>query len=387
MAPALTTPGVYREESFARAPEALPTGVPGFVGFGVARDAQGAASAEPQELLHADQLAARWTPLAGSYLVPAVKGFFANGGRRCFVVGVGDPQGEVDGGMARLIAGITRLGPLADVDLMAVPDAMRLPDADAWRVQREEIAQCALQGSRMAILDAPRVPAEATEVATDLTTWRDGVLLGSADPGNAALYFPWVMPVEGGQAVPPCGHVAGIFSRSDSRQGFFKAPANEELVGVVDLDFQVDGQVHGELNSEGINCLRALPGRGLRVYGARTLSQESSWRYVNVRRVFHTVARWIDRNMAWAPFEANTGRLWNRIQRELGAYLAGLWRAGALKGQGPSDAYYVKCDGETNPQEVREQGQVVTEIGLAPASPAEFIVVHVTQRAGSTQFS
>lgn len=382
MALDLKTPGVHREESFIRTPAGLPTGVPGFVGFGQTL------SGEPEVWYHADQLAERWIPpsLGKSYLADAVAGFFANGGLRCYVVGAGVP----DLGEPGLTQALKKLEPLAEVDLVAVPDAMTLSSADARRVQQEAIQHCTTLGNRFAILDAPRIDELQTEPADILKAWRDNVRQGpleSVNPANAALYFPWIWTAGATAPLPPCGHVAGIIARSDKRAGVFKAPANEELVGVVDLDYFVDDQIQGELNPEGINCLRALPGRGLRVYGARTLSQDPQWRYVSVRRLFLTLTRWIEQNLAWAAFEPNTPRLWIRIQRELNVYLTRLWRADGLKGATASEAFFVKCDGETNPQEVREQGQVVTEIGLAPIQPAEFIVVHVTHRAGAIQFS
>ena len=167
----------------------------------------------------------------------------------------------------------------------------------------------------------------------------------------------------------------------------FKAPANEEIRDAVNLEVLIDNSVQGELNSKGINCLRAFPGRGIRVWGARTLSSDSNWRYINVRRLSITIKRWIDLNMVWAAFEPNTPQLWVRIQRELSAYLTDLWQAGALKRETPEQAFYVKCDAETNPPENRERGQVVTEIGFAPSSPAEFIFVRITQRANTTELS
>jgi phage tail sheath protein FI len=167
----------------------------------------------------------------------------------------------------------------------------------------------------------------------------------------------------------------------------FKAPANEEIRDAVNLEVLIDNSVQGELNTQGINCLRAFPGRGIRVWGARTLSRDSNWRYINVRRLFITIKRWIDLNMVWAAFEPNTPQLWVRIQRELSAYLTQLWRAGALKGETPEQAFYVKCDAETNPPEIREVGKVVTEIGFAPSSPAEFIFVRITHRATTTELN
>ena len=404
-------PGVYRRESLVRTLPPLPTGVPGFVGFGHTRDKEGRISpdtgsaARAEVLHHVDQLAERWIPPATgkSYLPAAVEGFFANGGLRCYVVGAGPSSG----GAAKLADAIEVLGPLTDLDLVCVPDAMvfnrQAPD-QAKDVQRAALAHCVHHGNRFAILDAPEFVAEAGAQLTPLLkTWRDDVtgnqLFASLDAAakeralqlppaaNAALYFPWLRPLDGAESVPPCGHVAGIFARSDSKAGVFRAPANEEILGIVNLDVEVDNAVQRELNPEGINCLRAFPGRGLRLWGARTLSRDPEWQYVSVRRLFLTVGRWIDQNMAWAAFEPDTPRLWIRVQRELGTYLEGLWRRGALKGATPAEAYYVKCDAENNPPEEREQGRVVTEIGLAPTLPAEFVVVQIVHRVSSAELS
>jgi phage tail sheath protein FI len=136
------------------------------------------------------------------------------------------------------------------------------------------------------------------------------------------------------------------------------------------------------LNPEGVNALRAFPGRGIRVWGARTLSGNAEWTYVSVRRLFLTAARWIELNLAGAAFEPHDTRLWNRITRELTSYFEGLFRAGALQGRTAAEAFFVQCDGTTNPPEARETGQVVTVIGLAPAAPNEFVVVRIVHGAG-----
>ncbi|MFO1429739.1 MAG: phage tail sheath subtilisin-like domain-containing protein [Candidatus Competibacteraceae bacterium] len=394
MAPVYKTPGVYREDVFLRLQVQLPTGVPGFVGFG--KTVTGA----PVLLHRAEELGTRFTPVADvdhrlPYLADAVAGFFGNGGESCYVVGA-DAEGDH---VKAIVGALSQLGPLADLDLVAVPDAMILPEEDIQRVQAAVIAHCGEHGNRFAVLDAPggKNPREvgvvdALNVAVDaLKDWCRAIIpSGAARSANAALYYPWIkvpsVTVTGGKPVPPCGHVAGIFARSDRRVGVFKAPANEELDGVLDLEFPIDAAVQDQLNPEGINCLRAFPGRGLRVWGARTLSVDLNWRYINVRRLFLTLVRWIDRNLAWAAFEPNTPRLWVRIQRDLNVHLGRLLQAGALKGASASEAFYVKCDSETNPAEEREQGRVTTEIGLAPAAPAEFIVVRIIHGVGTAQF-
>lgn len=378
MALSYKVPGVYREDVYVRPVAPLPTGVPGFVGL--------VETAGGPVLLHrAEDLAASFQPASGSYLPEVVAGFFTNGGVRCYLVGAAAGDREKS-----LKDALELLAPLDDLDLVAVPDAMTLPEDGARRVQSAAIAHCGRHGNRFAILDAPggKTPNDLNAV-DDLKTWRRQLARDSAQPANAALYYPWVKvasaDIAGGRSVPPCGHVAGIFARSDARVGVFKAPANEELIGVLDLEFLIDAATQERLNPEGVNCLRAFPGRGLRVWGARTLSLDANWLYINVRRVVLTLARWIDRNMGWAAFEANTPLLWNRIQRELNVYLSQLWQAGALKGESAAEAFYVKCDSETNPADEREQGRVATEIGLAPASPAEFVVVRIIHRPGAAQ--
>src|SRR5581483_259355 len=178
-------------------------------------------------------------------------------------------------------------------------------------LQRDVLDHCRTHTGRMAILDVPRrqqAPVDAAGSADlDRMTALDPAavieqcnrLAGNmAEPINGALYYPWIETREG-DWVPPCGHIAGIYARSDARTGVYKAPANEEIRGAVNLDYHADQPTQGQLNAQGINCLRAFPGRGIRVWGARTLSRDANWRYVNVRRLFLTLARWIEFNMGW----------------------------------------------------------------------------------------
>jgi len=382
MTPIYKTPGVYREEIFLKPEAQLPTGVPGFIGFADAGSQGGPDFNQPVALHRKEEFAARFGSRPESYLADVVNGFFDNGGVRCYVARA-NPDGDRAAALQNAIAA---LAPLNDLDLVAAPDAMSLrlandnPDVSAiTQVQRQMLAHCAEQGDRLAILDA--LPGRTTEKVLEQ---RASLTLGQAEPINGALYYPWLRVV-GGQFAPPCGHVAGVFSRADGRVGVFKAPANEEVFGVIDLETSIDNSIQDQLNPEGVNCLRAFPGRGIRVWGARTLSRDPNWRYVSVRRLFLTLRRWIDLNMAWAAFEPNETRLWVRIQRELTTYLTKLLRDGALKGATPEQAFFVKCDTETNPPGLREVGQVVTEIGLAPLAPAEFIVVRIIHRGGVTE--
>jgi len=365
------TPGVYLESVFLKPEARLVTGVPGFVGFA------GGAVNTPISLHRKDEFATAFTAQPASFLADAVNGFFDNGGIRCYVVSADSAPSKLP--LTALADAVTSLGPLEDLDLVAIPDAMSLAtESDRELAQRQVLEHCATLGNRFAILDAHPAATTARVLAQ-----RNTISSAQVEPIDGALYYPWVrLPAAGEslRSVPPCGHVAGVFARTDARIGVFKAPANEEVLGILDLDVNVDAAAQDDLNPEGINCLRAFPGRGIRVWGARTLSRQSEWRYVSVRRLVLTVRRWIDQNMTWAAFEPNGPRLWVRINRELTAYLTNLWQDGAMAGTSPAEAFYVKCDAETNPAEGREAGQVVTEIGLAPSAPFEFVVVRIIHR-------
>jgi hypothetical protein len=176
-----------------------------------------------------------------------------------------------------------------------------------------------------------------------------------------------------------------VYARCDKRVGVHKAPANEVLEGVVDLEMRLTDEEQGGLNVDNINCLRAFARRGIRVWGARTLSDRQEWTYVNVRRVMLSAARWIDRNMRDYVFEPHTPGLWEQIVRDLTGYLTDLARQGALYTPLSGEAFYVKCDAETNPKEIRDSGKVVTEIGFQPPPPAEFIIVRIIHGPTGTQ--
>lgn len=363
-------PGLYREDVFPARRAALPTGVPAFLGA----TSSGTVN-KPVRLTLFSQFAVELgAPVAGRWLAAAVEGFFLNGGRECLVVPLAN--GAATDPEDALADGLAALAPRQDLDLVCAPDLMAgSPAIDrVLRMQSAILAHCEAQGDRMALLDS-RPGSDLDGVLAQ----RNGLDGGIGD--NGALYYPWVK-LPGGAVVPPCGHVAGVVARCDQRTGVHKAPANEELDGVVDLEVNLTDAQQALLNPVGVNALRAFPGRGIRVWGARTLSRKSEWTYVNVRRMFLTAARWMELNLADAAFEPHDPRLWNRITRELTTYFEGLFRAGALKGRTAAEAFFVKCDGETNPPEVREAGRVVTVIGLAPGLPNEFVVVRIIHGAG-----
>jgi uncharacterized protein len=386
------TPGVYRREIFLRPEAPFQTAVPAFVGFARAVSAPGGRA--PVKLFRKEEFAAKFTTPADGYLAYAVKGFFGNGGAGCYVVPADASAPDRE---AALKSAIDALSAVTDFDLLAVPDAITLsprgkqtPESieAVARVQRHAAAHCAEHNDRFALLDSL-----AERTTETVAAQRESLASGQPDTANAALYYPWIQvfdadlkasrPETGGLLfVPPCGHVAGVYARTDAAVGVFKAPANEEVLGAIDLETNVDDRSQGELNPLGVNCLRAFAGRGIRVWGARTLSREEAWRYVNARRQFLTFNRWVALNTSWAAFEPNAARLWVRIGREVGAYLETLWRAGGLRGDSREDAFYVKCDEETNPPESIDEGKVVCEVGVAPVKPAEFVIFRLSQFSG-----
>jgi uncharacterized protein len=252
--------------------------------------------------------------------------------------------------------------------------------------QKEMLKHCERMGDRFAIIDSPR-GAEAGRGKNKIEEWpSDYHLLRMARYG--ALYYPWIREKASDfkgldLTLPPSGHIAGIFARSESRASVGNPPANEILRGVIEFEFCLSDGEQKILNPCGVNCLRSFPGRGLLVWGARTLSQEPDWRYVNVVRVTLATIKQILINLRWTVFEPNDRRLHDKIVVTLSIFLDGLFSSGALAGSKPSEAYFVKCDDETNPPEVIERGECITRIGLAVARPAEFVVVTIKRTSES----
>jgi hypothetical protein len=290
-------------------------------------------------------------------------------------------------GDARARTGFAGLESVDTVTMVLLPDLMselqrgNLDLEQVKAVQLALIAHCELMGDRMAILDTP--PGLDAQAVRE---WR--VDTAGYDSKFATLYWPWVKafdPCSGTNVfVPPAGHVAGIWARSDAERGVHKAPANEVVRGAVDLQTTITRFEHDLLNPVGINCIRAFPGRGIRVWGARTLSSDPAWRYINVRRLFNYVEGSILAGTSWVVYEPNDQDLWGRVKRTIRTFLHPLWLDGALFGATSEQAFYVKCDDETNPSEVIESGRVVCEIGIAPVKPAEFVVFRLAQLPSGT---
>ncbi len=206
---------------------------------------------------------------------------------------------------------------------------------------------------------------------------------------NAAMFYPWLEvsdPVGVGRAptrfVPPSGHVAGVFARTDRQRGVWKAPAGLEatIPGALDLQHRLLDADQDLLNPIGLNCIRQRPGAGIVSWGARTLSSDPEWRYTPVRRTALFLVESLRRGLQWVVFEPNDVELWGRIRSNIEAFMIGLHRQGAFQGVTPAEAFAVKCDAETNPQELIDQGIVTAQVAFAPLKPAEFVNVLVSQK-------
>lgn len=280
-------------------------------------------------------------------------------------------------------SGLEGLEVAEDVTMVCCPDLMAAYqtgaiDKDGVKsVQLAMIAHCERMGDRVAILDP--LPDLSPQ---DVKRWREQET--NYDSKYAVLYYPWIKVAGNGHplSIPPSGHIAGIYARNDNERGVHKAPANEVIRGGLEAVMQVTKGEQDTLNPVGINCIRSFTGRGLRVWGARTLSSEGDWRYVNVRRLFNYIEKSIELGTQWVVFEPNDPDLWARVKRDVGAFLTGAWRQGMLFGRAPEEAFFVKCDEENNPQDVRDRGQLFIDIGLAPVKPAEFVVFRLSQWAG-----
>jgi uncharacterized protein len=281
-------------------------------------------------------------------------------------------------------SGLEGLEVADDVTMICAPDLMAayekgMIDKDGVKaVQLAMIAHCERMQDRVAIID-PLPGLNAQQVKK----WRE--IESNFDSKFAALYYPWVQvngPDGKPMAVPPSGHIAGIWARSDAERGVHKAPANEIVRGSLNPVAQITKGEQDTLNPIGVNCIRTFTGMGVRVWGARTLSSDPAWRYINVRRLFNYVEKSIERGTQWVVFEPNDMNLWERVKRDIGAFLTGVWREGALFGATPAQAFFVKCDEELNPQDVRDRGQLIIEIGIAPVKPAEFVIFRFQQYAG-----
>lgn len=312
-------------------------------------------------------------------LAHAVYGFFNNGGSRCYVTRIA--------GVADLDAALTAFAAIDEIALVCAPG--QTDDA----VYGKLVDHCAATDDRFAILDGPQFQAQLDSLTKPKP--QGGVAPARTD--LAAFYYPWVKVFDpgtlmmsaatgGALAVPPSGHVAGIYARVDTQRGVFKAPANEVVRGALDVTHGLSRADQDTLNPKGVNAIRTLNGNIL-VWGARTVGGDANadLKYISVRRTLLFLRESIDEGMQFTVFEPNTPALWAKISRNITAFLTTVWRSGALFGSTPQEAFFVKCDAENNPPESRDLGQVVADIGVAIARPAEFVIFRISQSSAATK--
>ncbi len=404
--PNYLSPGIYVEEvsTGAKPIGMVGTSIPAFLGLAPAKNK------------HVNQAIAcnNWGEFCryfvnedskSTHLAQAVFSFFNNHGSRCYIVNVGE-NGSIAGDV-RKRSGLYALETIDEVAIVAAPG---YSDAISYEAL---LSHCEKLQDRIAILDAPESvsdintlkilktvsssssASEETKPATDIkieSTTAQGLRPRNSDEGYGAFYFPWFRGLDALQPssgsivnIPPSGAIAGIYARTDVTRGVHKAPANEQVRGALGLTYNVSREEHGELNRKGVNVIRMFPD-GIRVWGARTLAAEASeWRYIPVRRTFNMIKESIQEGTRWTVFEPNDMMTWKSVERDIRAFLMRVWRDGALLGATPEQAFFVKCDAETNPPEVRDAGQLIAEIGIAPVKPAEFIVFRIGQWTSETE--
>ncbi len=272
--------------------------------------------------------------------------------------------------------GLTAFKEIDEISIVCSPDALNIP-----ALAPALISHCEELKDRFAIIDADD---GSSDVSSNKLKPRDSVV----DTKYAAFYYPWIKiidPLTGKEKlIPPSGHVAGIYARSDVERGVHKAPANEVVRGAMDLEFQITKNDQAMLNPRGVNVIRAFPGRGIRVWGARTLSSDALWKYINVRRLFIFVEESIEEGTQWVVFEPNDEKLWARVRATITQFLTRVWKDGALMGTKAEEAFFVKCDRTTMTQDDIDNGRLICIIGIAPVKPAEFVIFRIAQWQGGS---
>ncbi len=284
-----------------------------------------------------------------------------------------DFTGELSGPDNKV--GLLALGDVAEISILCCPDESYFNDQTICDAL---VTQCENLKYRFAILQAPKKPRDPETNDPSIPSPR----------GYAAFYFPWVWitnPISGVPVlIPPGGHIAGIYARSDTNRGVHKDPANEIIRGVSQLQLQINNQEQAILNPKGVNCLRYFKGQGNLVWGGRTTSPDPDWKYINVRRLFIFVEKSIDRGTQWVVFEPNDEALWARARRSVADFLTGLWKDGMLQGATKEQAFFVRCDRTTMTQADIDNGRFIMLIGIAPVKPAEFVIFRIGQYSGGS---
>lgn len=399
--PNYLTPGVYVEE--------VPSGINPIGGVGTSTAAFVGIAPDKAARVNEPVACNNWTQFANTFasnggagtdLSRAVFGFFSNGGTRCYVVNAGDEKTIIGDPAKR--TGLQALLPIDEVAIVAIPGA------DDPATHEALLSFCENRGDCVALLDPPCDVNETEGLKTVATvtsggggdgddggggTRKRGGAKGALRPRNSdygAFYFPCYQardPLSDGAIVafPPSGAMAGICARVDTTRGVHKAPANEVIRGALGLNYPVTKPEQGDLNRLGVNCIRMISG-AIRAWGARTLAEEASeYRYLNVRRLLNFIEESIEEGTNWVVFEPNDLSLRAAVTQNIRSFLKLQWRAGALVGATPEQAFFVKCDAENNPPEVVDAGQLIVDIGVAPSKPAEFVIFRISQWAGGAQ--
>jgi hypothetical protein len=291
------------------------------------------------------------------------------------------------------IDGFNHLRRLGDIRLVSAPDGYPRDTKPTLTsaVQAAMIAHCEQMGDRFAVIDArPNLELFGSGSGSGSIETQRGSL--DSQRGYAGLYYPWVRVSAAGNGppllIPPSGHVCGLMARVDNTKGVFKAPANEILQGTIGVERTMTDAEHGLLNLQGINIIRVFREGGRPyVYGARTTATDLNWNYVNIRRLFLFLEKSIQDGIRWAVFEPSNKSLWDKLEHTISAFLSTQWKAGALFGDSPKDAYYVRIDDALNPFEEQRQGRLNIEIGIRPTYPAEFIIVRIGIWQGGSEVS
>ncbi len=270
--------------------------------------------------------------------------------------------------------GLAAFEEIDNINIVCVPDEN---SSNLTGLTGEIVGHCERMKDRFAIL-------QAKQSAGDV-----GKLEPPLDSKYAAFYYPWITVIDpvtnNKMLVPPGGHIAGIYARSDTERGVHKAPANEVVRGAQELQFNIKKGEQAILNPKGVNCMRVFPGRGIRVWGARTTSTDPLWKYLNVRRLFLYIEGSIEQATQWVVFEPNNERLWARVKQSITQFLTTVWRDGALMGMTPDEAFFVKCDRTTMTQDDIDNGRLIVMIGIAPVKPAEFVIFRIAQWTGGSE--
>jgi phage tail sheath protein FI len=269
--------------------------------------------------------------------------------------------------------GLNAFKEIDEIAMVTIPDENQHSGLTGDLITHCEVTM----GDRVAILQT-----EANDTPSDLPP-------SGLDSSYAALYYPWLTvldPVTNTERdIPPGGHIAGIYARSDTQRGVHKAPANEVIRGIQGPKTSITKGEQEGLNPKGVNCIRAFSGRGTRVWGARTISSDPLWKYLNVRRLFLFLEESIEEGTQWVVFEPNDEGTWARVRQTIRNFLTGVWDDGALMGTTPEEAFYVKCDRTTMTQDDIDNGRLICEIGVAPVKPAEFVVFRIAQWTGGAE--